>query len=43
MKKLVLVFGGLGVLGQSCTRVLHEDKYDILNLDIKRQKMQKTL
>jgi len=35
MKRLVLISGGLGVLGQSYAKVLHEDKFDILNLDIK--------
>lgn len=35
MKKLVIISGGLGVLGQSYAKVLKEDGYDILLLDIK--------
>ena len=37
MKKLVIISGGLGVMGQSFARVLTEDGYDILLLDIKEQ------
>lgn len=35
MEKLVIISGGLGVMGQSFARVLTEDGYDILLLDIK--------
>jgi uncharacterized UPF0146 family protein len=35
MKKLVLISGGIGVLSQSCAKVLHENKFGILILDIK--------
>ena len=34
MKKLVIISGGLGVLGQAFATVLQEDGYGILNLDV---------
>jgi len=35
MKKLVIISGGLGVMGQSFARALTEDGYDVLLLDIR--------
>jgi NAD(P)-dependent dehydrogenase (short-subunit alcohol dehydrogenase family) len=35
MKKLVLISGGLGILGQSCAKVLWQDGYHVLALDSK--------
>jgi NAD(P)-dependent dehydrogenase (short-subunit alcohol dehydrogenase family) len=34
MKKLVIISGGLGVLGQAFSTMLQKDGYDILNLDV---------
>ena len=36
MKKLVIISGGVGVLGQSFARALSEDGYDILLLDVRK-------
>lgn len=35
MKKMIIISGGLGVLGQSFAKVLTQDKYDVLLLDVK--------
>jgi len=36
MKKLVIISGGLGVLGQSFAKILAKDNYEILLLDVKK-------
>ena len=35
MKKLVIISGGLGVMGQSFAGALTEDGYDVLLLDVR--------
>ena len=34
MKKIIIISGGVGVLGQSFAKVLDEDRYDIILLDV---------